>query len=393
MNLYRYLKLGGFYIYWYLRQLKNITFYMPNFKDAKKKSIVVVTHDMSYGGAPLLLLYIVKTLKIKGYSIVVVSARPGAMIGDFSKHAKVYISYGSKLFIKRLTWASVDNMVIVNTAIAGNWVKPFKNNNFKVLSLIHELPGAIKDWGAECNFKNSVKYSDVIVFPSSYVLNKHKISDVYLHKIIIRHQGIYLKSDTHYNKEASIEKISRVLPISNNKIVLNVATGNHRKGFDLFVDLAVKDPNLNFIWVGDFDKGILIDKKLEFNLNEIKNLYLPGYIKDKELLHNFYVASDIFVLTSREEPFGSVVLEAMQNKTPVVAFKNAGGFQDVVKNDENGYLINLEDTHLMLNKLQSIAQDDELQNRLASKALKDSKQFGFEEYVDFLINIQSTNNL
>jgi len=393
MGLYRYFRSIASYIYWYFQQLKYIAFYIPNFKNTKKKNIVIVTHDMSYGGATLLLLYIIRTLKTKGYSVVIVSSRPGVMASDFSKYARIYIPYVPVLFIKRLILAGVSNTAIVNTAIAGNWAKRFKEYNFKVLSLIHELPGAVASWGAERSLEKSIKYSNIVVFPSSYVLDKHKISTLYLQKIVIRPQGVYLKNGALYDKERAIREVGRILPISSNKIILNVATGNYRKGFDLFIELAEKEPNLNFIWVGDFDKNILTDIKNKLNLNEIANLYLPGYIKDPRLLHSLYVASDIFVLTSRDEPFGSVVLEAMQNKTPVVAFENAGGFQDVVKNDKNGYLVNFEDTYSMLRKIQSIAQDNELQNRLALRALKDSERFDFEEYVDFLIRLQFADSL
>ena len=61
--------------------------------------------------------------------------------------------------------------------------------------------------------------------------------------------------------------------------------------------------------------------------------------------------------------------------------------------DKNGYLVNFEDTYSMLRKIQSIAQDNELQNRLALRALKDSERFDFEEYVDFLIRLQFADSL
>ena len=44
----------------------------------------------------------------------------------------------------------------------------------------------------------------------------------------------------------------------------------------------------------------------------------------------YNAGADLYLLTSREDPFPNVVLEALDAKLPVIGFKNAGGFEDVV---------------------------------------------------------------
>lgn len=65
--------------------------------------------------------------------------------------------------------------------------------------------------------------------------------------------------------------------------------------------------------------------------NQIRQSNLEGrvhfipFIKDKQKYHELLRHADVFWLTSREDPFPSVILEAMKYKIPVVAFKNSGG--------------------------------------------------------------------
>jgi hypothetical protein len=59
-------------------------------------------------------------------------------------------------------------------------------------------------------------------------------------------------------------------------------------------------------------------------------IHLPGRLPQDEI-GAFYAAADVYVLTSREDPFPSVIMEALDAHTPVVAFENAGGFEEVLR--------------------------------------------------------------
>src|SRR5262249_42551879 len=48
-------------------------------------------------------------------------------------------------------------------------------------------------------------------------------------------------------------------------------------------------------------------------------------VGQREYAQPYYLASDVFILTSREDPFPCVVHEAMACALPVVAFQGSGG--------------------------------------------------------------------
>ena len=54
---------------------------------------------------------------------------------------------------------------------------------------------------------------------------------------------------------------------------------------------------------------------------------LPGFLRDPDA---FFAAADAFLLTSREDPFPSVVLEALDVEVPVIAFADGGGYVELL---------------------------------------------------------------
>lgn len=66
-----------------------------------------------------------------------------------------------------------------------------------------------------------------------------------------------------------------------------------------------------------------------------EHVFAPGHIDD---VNDCYAMADIAILTSLDEPFGYVLLEAMRYGLPVIAF-DSGGPSEVIKNGETGFLI------------------------------------------------------
>lgn len=70
----------------------------------------------------------------------------------------------------------------------------------------------------------------------------------------------------------------------------------------------------------------------------------------RELYHN----ADVFILPTREDCFGLVILEAMCASLPVISSKYADGAFDLVAEGENGYIVDPEDTHAFAEKIDQI---------------------------------------
>ena len=102
-----------------------------------------------------------------------------------------------------------------------------------------------------------------------------------------------------------------------------------------------ENSNAYFLWVGHFDSDI--KPKLRKTIDESgcsDRFIFPGLDFQSDL---YYAGSDVYALTSREDPFPSVVMEALDASLPVVAFDGTGGFTELLSRG-GGVLIQAFDT-------------------------------------------------
>ena len=67
----------------------------------------------------------------------------------------------------------------------------------------------------------------------------------------------------------------------------------------------------------------------------INNLAFAGFVDN---VGDHLAASDVFILPSNKEGLGSILLDAMEQRLPVIASR-VGGIPDIVHDGENGILI------------------------------------------------------
>lgn len=267
-----------------------------NEEPLSNKKVVLFTHELSKTGAPVLLLHMAKWLHRNGWHVIVVSNASGVLIKEFSEYSRVLIARSDRFQSKLKSIREQGfSLAITNSVVTGNWLDSLKQENFKVISFIHELPKVICNWNALSAAKLISNKSDIIIFPSTFVLEKFEelITDKLTNSVILT-QGVFLKDEVSAVKK-NCDSLCR-------KVILNVATGNYRKGADLFIDLARKAREYDFIWVGGIDKTILKSKR--YTKNKDTNLQIIDYIDDPLELRALYKKANVFALTSREEPFG-----------------------------------------------------------------------------------------
>jgi glycosyltransferase involved in cell wall biosynthesis len=106
-----------------------------------------------------------------------------------------------------------------------------------------------------------------------------------------------------------------------------------RKGPDLFVQVAkvFKETYLNakvrFVWVGGeggFTNQLNYEAEL---LGMVDSVEFVGEVANPS---EYFSTFDIFLLTSREDPFPLVVLEAIAETTPVLGFEGVGNIENVI---------------------------------------------------------------
>jgi glycosyltransferase involved in cell wall biosynthesis len=99
----------------------------------------------------------------------------------------------------------------------------------------------------------------------------------------------------------------------------------------------------------------------------------------RQELVTLYQRASVFALTSDEEGFGVVVLEAMACGTPVISTRS-GGPDDIITDGEDGFLVPREDAGALAHRIEQLHLDQHL-NRLMGHRARATIERRFSEQV------------
>ncbi|RUW34044.1 glycoside hydrolase family 99-like domain-containing protein [Mesorhizobium sp. M1E.F.Ca.ET.041.01.1.1] len=317
---------------------------------ANKKSsprIVVVSHDAHPHGAQYLALAMARELGALGFDVDMIVLGDGPMLPRFAEVATVHrIDLASEQPERVLTKLQAmrdagAEVAIVNTTVSGLLVPVLKEAGFRTVSLIHELPGVLHQYDLKKHATAINRHADSVVFAASIVQSGfEEFVGEPLSKSVIRPQGLLRKNPFKDRAEEARRWVCEQHGLaSDTRYVLAVAFVDHRKGPDIFIDMAEEvlrtHPEMAFIWIGHFDAGM--KEKIAAALDErrlTERVKFVGFVQEPMA---YYAGASVYALTSREDPFPNAVLEAAEVGVPVVAFRDATGAADLIV-EEGGQL-------------------------------------------------------
>ena len=92
-----------------------------------------------------------------------------------------------------------------------------------------------------------------------------------------------------------------------------------------------------------------------------------------------YSEASIFLMTSRIEPFGLVLTEAMSCGLPCVSFDAPTGPSSIIENDHNGFLISCFDIELFSTKVIELIENENLRIQMGKNAKQSSEKYNREK--------------
>ena len=194
--------------------------------------------------------------------------------------------------------------------------------------------------------------------------------------------GIDLERFSNLSKE----DIRKKLKIKEDeKVIIFVGTLRPVKGVKYLIKamkiISPKNANTRLMLVGDGDERGNLEKL-------VKGLSLEEYVKfvgkvPNEKVPEYMAASDVFVLPSLSEGFPVTVLEAMASGVPIIA-TNVGGLPEIIKDGENGFLVEPKNPEKIAEKVLLILEDDGLRERISRNNKEKVKGYSWESVIERL---------
>ncbi|WP_271504865.1 glycoside hydrolase family 99-like domain-containing protein [Bradyrhizobium sp. CCBAU 11357] len=314
-------------------------------RDLSQPKILLIGHDAFPSGAQHLLLNIGRTLRSAfNMETEYLLLSGGAMEAEYRASAPLTV-LGKLSDLPAALQHFKDkgfSAAIINTTASGRAVKLAAEMGFRAISLVHELPRILREKNLEDDARMAVSQAQKVVFASEFV--RDKLADALEfdesdERFLIRAQGSYKQIVEAPDEAAAIRKEFGL--VAGDKMVLGVGYADLRKGIDLFLqvwNLVRQDhPHVHFCWVGGMDPGLQewLGPEIE-RAKATGRFHFAGFRSD---MQGLYSASDVYALTSREDPFPTVALEALSVGVPVVAFAESGGIPGFLQKEKVGQVV------------------------------------------------------
>ena len=224
-----------------------------------------------------------------------------------------------------------------------------------------------------------LKYVDYLMPSSDYLTDYYK--------------SIYSKYDYKIKTNKMPIEGSNKLCDLKKKNIISVGRLSKEKGFadliEIFSNIESEDWTLTI--VGDGDEKEKLEALIKDNNLESK-VILTGFL-NKEELYKLYENSSLYVMTSFEESFGLVLVEASSFGLPLIAFDSAIGAKEIIQ--ENGILVSNRDKSIMIKKIKKLMNDISERKLYQKKSLEIYKSYDYttlkENIISFYQDITNNN--
>ncbi len=167
-----------------------------------------------------------------------------------------------------------------------------------------------------------------------------------------------------------------------NKHLLYLGRFTKTKGSDYLVQIVQKfaedNPDWKISLFGEGPERINVERQL-FYLIDSGQLTVGDPIID---VQSEYARSSLLIMTSRNEGFPMVLLEAQAHGIPIVSFDCETGPSEIITNGKDGYLIPMFDTDTFNQVLASLAKEPDVRERMSKQAIINRKRFSREAIVN-----------
>ncbi len=375
--------------------------------DPSRPTVLVVSHEASFTGAPVLALNLCEHLQ-ESHNVVTLLLGPGPLKQAFAAASSHVITAAGPLVSHRALRRALNHLpgcsrpvyAIVNTIVARSVLRPLYLLGIPTLNLIHEFPIYIQPptafleagfWASRLVVSTPMTWNDV----------QRACPELASLQPVCLPQGACqppIVADSRPAKDLGIwQAVQQRLADDDTILVLGVGAVQPRKGIDLFISTAARlrelrpHDNLLFLWLGS---GYRPNEDLQISVwltDQIQRSGLEGslvILEHAQAYAELLKRCTLFLLPSRLDPLPNVAIDALLASKPVLAFSKASGIAELQAADHDlaqTCLAPYLDAHLLADRAADLLADPGLLERVgaASRTLG-RRHFSMTAYLSAL---------
>lgn len=217
-----------------------------------------------------------------------------------------------------------------------------------------------------------LRHSDGVVACSAALARRYaEIFGPGVSKVYVVHNGVdgeTLLSITSAEDDAARDGIRNY--------ILNIGTFEHKKGQDVLIaafdEIAVAHPDIDLVMIGRTTPHLAAIREIIARSKFSSRIHVLTDMPHERAMA-FVRSARLFVLPSRVEPFGIVLLEAGIYRCPVVATR-VGGIPEIIEDGVNGILVPADDPHVLAQGTSELLARTDEAKRMADRLHEDVQQ-------------------
>lgn len=337
--------------------------------------VLVIGHDAHLAGAQIVLLSLLREWsRTREISFQIILGEDGVLRDQYEALEETLVlsdhepGESRDRQLKEIASQKFD-VVLSSTVTNGALLRALRLHGLRapVVTYSHELQKSIERWASGGIMELTLGYSGRFIAGGTEVgknlISTHKVAE---NRLDVVHGFVDVWDEARKPGFSAMEMLAAELGIQTNDfVVFGCGTTDWRKGPDLFLSIAEiccsKSGNIKFVWIGgDSEEYNQLVEKTGFS-KQIR--FLPNTLESRK----YYYSGHLFLLSSREDPFPLVALEAADAGLPVVCFENSGGMPRFVSTDA-GVVVPFEDVSMAADAILSLVSDEERRQALGSIA-------------------------
>jgi glycosyltransferase involved in cell wall biosynthesis len=313
--------------------------------NALPRRAILITHELSRTGAPILLLEMAKFLDKMGWQVTVLSPTEGTL-HESCDQANIKVELVASLLSDArllLPYLAEADLVMANTILTYRMIHAAQACGVPSIWWIYESRFGSEFVRDHPGAAQALQAAEAVIFASE---NTRSLYQDFLRKDNVH--TIYTGIDV---RPASRDDCSHPVELDRNfyNVVL-VASIEHRKGQDIFLKAYTGLPadiraKMRCYLIGRHLDTLSADRKFYQQIlkeaRSLPNIHLLGELPEPDV-HYILSQADLFVLPSRDEVLPVTILEAMAFAKPVLTTR-VGGIAEIIENNINGVLIDSAD--------------------------------------------------